>query len=428
VRRLLKILVPVGIVSLGALGVAIMVALRPVPEARPPESVAPLVRTIRVAPETVQFIVAAQGTIMPRRQSDLVPQVSGEVVWVSPDLAAGGFFEQGDPLLRIDRADYEVALESARANEARAKSEHTRARKERSRQGRLADRSVTSEAHIDDAVNALRIAEASLREKRALLERAERDLTRTELPAPYAGRVREENVDVGQFASRGQVLAKLYAVDFAEVRLPLPDRELAYLDLSLGYRGDAGGAKEAEGAEDPKLPSDGEGGRPELAATGPAVSLHAEFAGRTHTWRGFIVRTEGEIDAKSRMVNVVARVEDPYGRDAAGERPPLAVGLFVQAEIAGRVVPEAFVVPRSALRHDSGDQKPRVLVVDDALRLRPREVEVLRQERERVVLGAGLAAGERVCVSPLRAVVDGMRVRVQEGPVDVAPSLAGAAP
>ncbi len=439
-RRLLKILVPVGIVSLGALGVSVMAALRPVPEARPSEPVAPLVRTIRVAPETVQFIVVAQGTIMPRRQSDLVPQVTGEVVWVSPDLAAGGFFEQGDPLLRIDRADYEVALESARANEARAESEHTRARKERSRQGRLADRSVASEAHIDDAVNALRIAEASLREKRAQLERAERDLARTELRAPYAGRVREENVDVGQFASRGQVLAKLYAVDYAEVRLPLPDRELAYLDLSLGYRGragaDAGGAEEeaaeateeTKGAEDRQTPSDVEGESPEPAATGPAVSLHAEFAGRSHTWHGSIVRTEGEIDPKSRMVTVVARVEDPYGRDAAGERPPLAVGLFVQAEIAGRVVPEAFVVPRSALRHDSGDQRPRVLVVDDALRLRQREVEVLRWERERVVLGAGLAAGERVCVSPLRAVVDGMRVRVQDDPVDVAPSLAGSAP
>jgi multidrug efflux pump subunit AcrA (membrane-fusion protein) len=156
--------------------------------------------------------------------------------------------------------------------------------------------------------------------------------------------------------------------------------------------------------------------------------LHAEFAGRTHTWRGFIVRTEGEIDAKSRMVTVVARVEDPYGRGPAGDRPPLAVGLFVQAEIVGRVVPAAFVLPRGALRYDGDDQKPRVLVVDDELRLWPREVEVLRQERERVVLGAGLLAGERVCVSPLRAVVDGMRVRVQDDPIDTAPSLAGAAP
>ena len=229
--------------------------------------------------------------------------------------------------------------------------------------------------------------------------------------------MREENVDVGQFVSRGQALAKLYSVDYAEVRLPLPDRELAYLDLSLAYRGEG-----KSGA--PDAPASREGAR-----SGPTVLLHAEFAGRTHTWRGRIVRTEGEIDPKSRMVNVVARVEDPYGRDAAaGARPPLAVGLFVQAEISGRVVPNAFVVPRSALRRDPADPKHHVLVVDDDLRLRRREVEVLRQERERVVLGAGLLAGERICVSPLRAVVDGMRVRVQEDPVDVAPNLAGAAP
>jgi RND family efflux transporter MFP subunit len=425
-KRAMKILLPLVVLSLGALGAVVMIALRPAPEARPQEPVAPLVRTIRVMPQDVHFIVSAQGTIMPRRQSDLVPQVSGEVVWVSPDLAAGGFFAQGEVLLRIDPADYEAALESARANEARAESEYARARKERARQGRLADRSVASEAHIDDAENALRVAQASLREKRAQLERAERDLTRTELRAPYAGRVREKSVDVGQFVSRGQLLAKLYAVDYAEVRLPLPDRELAYLDLSLAYRSeredDEPGGSEADAA------AESQSAAPEPAAPGPAVSLHAEFAGRMHTWQGFIVRTEGEIDPKSRMVNVVARVEDPYGRDTAGERPPLAVGLFVQAEIAGRLAPGAFVVPRSALRRDEADRKHRVLVVDDELRLWPREVEVLRQERERVVLGDGLLAGERVCISPLRAVVDGMRVRVQDEPGDVAPSLAGAAP
>ncbi len=156
--------------------------------------------------------------------------------------------------------------------------------------------------------------------------------------------------------------------------------------------------------------------------------LHAEFAGRLHSWHGNIVRTEGEIDSKSRMVTVVARVEDPYGRDAAGERPPLAVGLFVQAEIAGRVVSGAFVVPRAALRRDPADQKDRVLVVDDDSRLRVRQVEVLRRERERVILGSGLVAGERICVSPLRAVVDGMRVRIVEDQAEVSPSLAGANP
>jgi multidrug efflux pump subunit AcrA (membrane-fusion protein) len=116
----------------------------------------------------------------------------------------------------------------------------------------------------------------------------------------------------------------------------------------------------------------------------------------------------------------VARVEDPYARDAAGERPPLAVGLFVEAEILGRSVDAAVMLPRAALRRDeAGPGEPGrdghfVLVVSDDDRLEFRPVELLRSERERVVIGAGLASGERVCISPLRAPVEGMAVRVAD--------------
>jgi multidrug efflux pump subunit AcrA (membrane-fusion protein) len=313
-------------------------------------------------------------------------------------------FEEGEPLIRIDRADYEVALESARAAVAREESEHERARKELERQKRLAVQSVASAARYDDAVNAERIAGATLRESRAKLERAERDLERTEIPAPYAGRVREENVDVGQFITRGAAIGRIYAVDYAEVRLPIADAELDFLDLPMLYRDE----------------------KPE---GGPSVRLRARFAGGEHTWTGRIVRTEGEIDPRSRMVNVVARVEDPYGRSrdsARGEsddpiavprreRPPLAVGLFVEAEIQGRRVDDAVILPRSALR--DGD---RVLVVDAQRRLHFRDVEVLRREREAVVIGGGLEAGEDVVVSPLPAVVNGMEVNVARDEPDQA--------
>lgn len=418
-RSISKIILPLAILGLGAAGVGVMVLLAPEPGVKPAEDNAPLVRALRVQPRDVQFIVKGQGTIMPRTESDLVPQVSGEVVWVSPNLAAGGFFDADEPLVRIDRADYEAQLESARANVARAESEHQRAKKDLDRQRRLADRSVASQSRIDDAENAYSVAAASLREKQAQLEQAERDLGRTELRAPYAGRVRQENVDAGHFASRGQALAKLYAVDYAEVRLPLPDRELAFLDLALAYRTE---------------PERGEGDASQVEAGrrqegGPAVKLIAEFAGSMHTWQGRVVRTEGEIDAKSRMVGVVARVEDPYGRDvSAGDRPPLAVGLFVQAEIEGRVVPGAYVVPISALRRSPEERIDRVLIIDEDERLQFRPVEVLRVEREQVILAKGLAPGERVCISPLRAVTDGMRVRVVPEAAEPAPSLAGVTP
>jgi RND family efflux transporter MFP subunit len=359
------------------------------------------VRVVRAEPKAVQFVVRTQGTVVPRTESDLVPQVSGEVVWVSPDLVSGGFFEKNEALVRIERADYEVELQSTRAAVARTRSEFDRAQTELERQRRLKEEGVASQARIDDAQNAYRVSEAALREARARLTRARRDLERTELRAPFEGRVRSEDVDPGQFANRGTPMATLYAVDYAEVRLPLPDRELRYLDLALG------------------IPHGADG----MASPGPEVRLRAEFAGREHVWMGRIVRTEGEIDARSRMVNVVARVEDPYDLHDASEQPPLAVGLFVEAEILGRTVEGVYPLPRAALRAGGGGEPDSVHVIDAEGRLRIRPVEVLRTERERVVITRGLEAGERVSLSPLRAVVDGMSVRVAgEGRPDGTPS------
>ena len=142
---------------------------------------------------------------------------------------------------------------------------------------------------------------------------------------------------------------------------------------------------------------------------GPRVILKAEFAGEDHEWTGSIVRTEGELDPKSRMVTVVARVEDPYGRNDGKGRPPLAVGLFVQAEISGKFIPEAMVIPRSALHPDD-----RVLVLDNENRLHYRSIQVLRTERESVIVEGGLEAGEKVVVSPLAAAIEGMAVRVSD--------------
>jgi len=389
-----KLLLPLAILGVGVVGVVLLVATRQAPETRKPPEAAPLVRVVEVRPEDWRYVVRTQGTVAPRTQSELIAQVSGEVVWVSPDLVSGGFFDAGDPLVRIDRGDTEVARQTARAVVARTRSEFDRALTERGRQRKLEAEGVASQARIDDAENAYRVAEASLAEARARLALTERDLARTELHAPFEGRVRSESVDVGQVANAGQRIATLYAVDWAEVRLPIPDRELHFVEIPLGAQ-----ARDENGRE----------------AAGPEVRLHAEFAGRAHTWTGRVVRTEGEIDPRSRMVNVVARVEDPYNRHAASDRPPLAVGLFVEAEILGRTASGVSVLPRAALRPGDPmdpDAPDAVYVVDAEGRLRIRTVEVLRSERERVVIAAGLAPGERVAISPLPFVVDGMSVRV----------------
>jgi RND family efflux transporter MFP subunit len=395
--------VPLGLLAVGALGAVLLIATRPRLQPRPSEPPVPLIRTLEVKPQTVRLIVRTHGAVEPRTESDLIPEVSGPVVWVSPSMATGGFFEAGEVLLRIDPADYKVALERARAAEARAESEHVRARKELERRRGLAEQHAASAAQLDDAINRDRVAEAALREARAELERAQRDLARTEIHAPFTGRVREKQVDVGQFVSRGTAVGRLYAIDYAELRLPVPDQDLAHLQLPAYYRGEQG-------------------------ARGPDVVLHGELAGARRTWQGYIVRTEGEIDARTRMMRLVARVDDPYARQTT-DRVPLPIGLFVDAEILGREVADAVVLPRAALREGS-----RVLVLDAESRLRFREVEVVRAAREEVVIGAGLAAGERVCTSPLEVVVDGMRVRVASDSRDPgalpgsAPAAAGRAP
>ena len=375
-----KALLPLLALAVGATLATLIVASSEPPASQPAEAPVPLVRVVTVAPQTVQLRVRTQGTVVPRTESELIPQVSGPVVWISPALVSGGFFDQGEPLLRIDARDYEASLESARAALARRLSEHDRATKEHARQLRLKGRDAASEAAFDDAENALHVAEASLRDARAALGKAQRDLARCELLAPFAGRVRSEQVDVGQFVNRGQSIARLYAIDFAEVRLPIPDDDLAFIDLPL--------AKRAELDEDRR----------------PAVELSARFAGARRTWRGHVVRTEGEIDPRSRMVHAVARVEKPY--EQAEGHPPLAVGLFVDAEILGHRFEDVVVVPRSAVH--AGD---RIHVVDAADRLRIRPVEVLRREHDRVVVRSGLERGERVAVSRLAIPVEGMQVR-----------------
>ena len=377
----LKWAAPLGVLLVAFAGAGVLIATAPIPDTLPPSERLTAVRVIDARPQALTLRVRSQGTVAPRTESELIPEVSGQVIWISPILVSGGFFEAGDPLLRIAALDYEAGVARARANLARAQGEFEHAAQNLERYQRLSKRDISSISQLDDARRAHRIAGAILEEARVSLAQAERDLERTLIRAPFTGRVREERVDPGQFVTRGAKIATVYATDFVEVRLPIPDAELAYLDLPL-WRGET------------------------AAAEGPPVSIQARFAGAEHEWLGRIVRTEGEIDPKSRMVHVVARVENPYVETETG-RPPLAVGLFVRAEIAGTEVSEVRVVPRVALR--DGRQ---LMVVDADDRLHLREVEIVRIDGEDVLIRTQLAAGDRVCVTPLQAVVDGMLVRV----------------
>jgi len=413
----MKALVPVTVLLVAAGLTVVLVASRKAPESHRPAAPAPLVQALRVESSQVQFQVRAQGTVAPRTESDLVTEAAGRILSVSPRLLSGAFFEPGDLLVRIDPRDYTAALEGAQAALARSHSQlaltHSILERERS----MGRGGASSQARLDSAIHAENAAAAGVEEARVALRRAQLNLERTEIRAPFAGRVREKFVDVGQFVGTGARLARIYAIDYAEIRLPIPDADLAYLDLPLGYR------------DDPLLPEEFPAASDTASlARGPEVVLSARFAGRENTWRGHIVRTEGALDPKTRMVTAVARVDDPYARGQDSSRPPLAVGLFVDAQILGRTQADLIAIPRSALRPGG-----EVLIIDDENRLRIRRVEIERAGAEQVWLRSGIEAGERVCLTPLAIAVEGMPVRSEavESPRTAAtnPSAgAGAAP
>ncbi|MEE2893138.1 MAG: efflux RND transporter periplasmic adaptor subunit [Pseudomonadota bacterium] len=367
------LLIPAAVVVVAILGAISLYATAPELKPETADPIAPTVRVLAVRPDAVQHLVHSQGTVEPRTESALIPEVSGRVEWVSQALVSGGVFNAGEVLLRIEQDDYEAALAQARAGRQQAEAEAENARFEYERLLQLQDRNLASRSQLEAGERRLRVADAALLSADSGLERARRDLARTELQAPFTGVVRTESVDVGQFINRGSAVATIYATDYVEIRLPIADEQLAYLQLPLGVRG-------------------------ELAAeAAPNVELTARFAGRDYSWRGKVVRTEGEIDPRSRMVHVVARV--------ANAEPRLPVGLFVQARISGVRVANVVTLPRSALRDGN-----RVLIVDADNRMHYRDIVPLRFYQDEVMISAGLAAGERVCVSPIQTVVEGMTV------------------
>ena len=373
-----RIGLPIAIIVVGLGLAAALLNTGPSITPQAPVAKPPLVRALTVQPSDFEFEATARGVVMPRSETDLIAEVSGRVVELSQSLVTGGFFKEDDVLLRIDPLDYEIALEQASAQVQRAVSELATARKNFERQRNLSKRQSTSESLEDDARNRLQIAEAALREAKARLASAERELERTVVRAPYDGRVRTEQVDLGQFLNRGSRLARLYAIDAAEVRLPIKDDELAFLNISL-----------RDGSAWEKRPS---------------VELSAEFAGAVHRWTGEIVRTEGELDPKTRMIQLVASVAEPYRVDTT----PLPVGLFVDAVITGGVQPNIVRLPRVAMVSPS-----EVYIVDSSERLVRRTVTVLRSQGDFVYISEGLLKGDRVCLSRLATAMPGMKVRVE---------------
>ncbi|WGL18524.1 efflux RND transporter periplasmic adaptor subunit [Microbulbifer bruguierae] len=349
-----------------------MYLLRPKPEEKVAEIAVPPVADILYAePGRHTLLVPSQGSVHARHEIELVARVGGVIESVSGAFVPGGFFNQGDSLIQIESADYRYQLtraESQVATAAASLAQEEGVSKQAKREWR--DLGTEKANALFLRKPQLAAAEAALAAARADRDQAKLDLDRTGVKAPFAGRVVETLVDIGQYITPGTKLARIHSTGVAEVRLPLTDHQLSLLELPLGR----------------------------AIENGPAVRMTANLAGQQREWRGQIVRTEAAIDPNSRFVYAVAQVQNPYQGEA-----PLINGLFVEAQIAGKTYDDITLLPRQALHEGN-----HILVLNEENQLGFRDVQLLQAVGEQVWLRGDIATGDKVVVSSLGYSREGM--------------------
>jgi len=352
-------------------------------ERKPETTKAILVDTITAEVNSLNLIINSQGTVKPRTETVLVAEVPGKIVKISADFVAGGFFHEGDVLLQIDPSDYRAGLKRAEAALA-------------SRKAKLADETARSEQALKDWRNMgkkgqpsdlglrkpqMADARANVSAAEADVEKARRDLERTQITVPYDGLVRLKGVDIGQYVTPGTRLGITFAIDTAEVRLPLTSTDMKYLELPTGT---------AARNQDRSF---------------PPVTLSTKSAGITDQWQAQIIRTEGVVDETSRVVYAVAQVIDPYGVLGQSHQKELKIGTFVNAAIQGLPADNVVILPRYVLQSNN-----TVIIINDNNELEILPVTVLRAEPKKVYISSGIKAGARVITTTLDAPIPGTKL------------------
>jgi len=372
----MKTLLPI-LILLAAGGItAALILLKPEAGETAPERPVTRVEVLEVRPEDVTLTLDSQGTVLPRTETALSVEVAGRIIEMADDFRAGGYFREGDLLFRIDPADYKAAA-SARAAEL-ADAELALEREKALAEQAAADWEAMGEGEASPLTlrkPQLKQAKANVESAQAALAKAERDLERTEVRAPYDGRVLSKSVDLGQYvaANPADPVARIYATGTAEIRLPLTEREAGFIDMRTR----------------------------ELKP----VRLYENTAAAPLLRTGYLARLEATVDPASRLIYAVAAVDAPF--EPKDGQPALRRGQFVQAEIRARTVHDAYVLPRHALRGTD-----TVYVLTDDNRLQTRTVDILKSNDETVILTGGLEPGEQIATSPIAYYVENMPVEV----------------
>ena len=370
---------------LGIVFIAAIATLKPAPEKakRPPPPLL-MVDVITAAPQLIRPKVLSQGTVAPKREIDLISQVSGKVIAVADDYGNGSFFRSGDQLIQIESDEYQFAVVRAKAQLAKA-LEQVALEKGRSRQAKrewrdLGDRTANALFLREPQLAA---AEATLESARADLDKANLDLSRTQIVTPFQGRIRQTFVDLGQFVGPGARIAKIYSTDVVEVRLPLSDRQVSLIDLPVNFEDAA-------------------------TANYPNVTLRSTVGDRHYEWNGKIVRTESSIDIQSRMTYAVAEIQNPFKEDPNSDRPPLSIGMFVEAEIEGRSIANAVPLPKQIIYR--GDE---ILVLNANNEIAMQKLTIVQSDGDSVV-AVDIPRGTRVVGTRIGLPVPGMKVNTSE--------------
>lgn len=371
-RKVLVILTPILII-VGCIALFIVLqTMKPKPEIKKRGTPSLAVLATEAVSDNVQLSVRVQGETRPRTEIDLVPEVGGKITYVSPKFLSGGLFAKGDVLYTIDKADYQVAVVRAEAAVARAQQVLVRERAESEIARR--DWEDLGEGPASDLTlrkPQLLEAQAGLQSMMADLDNAKIRLGRTQVKAPFDGRVREKFADLGQFVSPGSRLGRIFATDITEVRLALSDADLARLDIPIAYVAESTDAA-------------------------PDVLITGTISGKVREWNGKIMRTDSTYDTQTRSLFAIAEVVDPYGTGIAEGGFPLAPGLFVDAAISGKKLENVITIPRDGLRPEN-----KVYIVGQDGVAESRSPIVLDASPERAVLAGGVEPGELVILSPL---------------------------
>ena len=401
-KVVIQIVLAIVVFLAGLLVFVLFVLSRKSPEKKALQPVYPLLNARVVKTENVQVVIDGFGTVQPKIEVTIIPQVSGKIIDCHDDFINGGFFGAGEPLILIEPDDYELAVESADAAIKQSKVAYEK---------ELAEQKVAlqewEQIHPGEDPNSplltrelqVKFAMADFKAAQAKLNEAKLNLERTVIKMPFSGRVAEESVDIGQYIPAGQPVATVYSTDAVEIAVPLDDKQLAWFDVPGGYNNDSNSIE-------------GEGSK---------VEVTAEFAGGTYCWAGQVVRTRGQVDPVSRMVYVVIVVQDPFRLSES--RPPLVPGMFVEVGIKGRMIDKVIRVPRYAIRDGNKVWIEKEAVAKKASEskkeskppkagtLKIVEVEIIRMDRENAYITGGLEDGDVVIVSPLDIVTDGMHIR-----------------